>query len=37
MLDKVHVNPDFELLEKTDPEVAEAIKGEVLRQHGNWR
>jgi glycine hydroxymethyltransferase len=33
-LDEVHVNQDFEQLEKIDPEVAAAIKGEVLRQHG---
>jgi glycine hydroxymethyltransferase len=34
MLDKVDVNEDFALLEKTDPEVASAIRGEVARQHG---
>ena len=34
MTQDVHVNPDFELLEKVDPEVAEAITGEVHRQHG---
>lgn len=28
------MNEDFELLEKTDPEVAAAIRGEVQRQHG---
>jgi glycine hydroxymethyltransferase len=31
---KSHVNEDFTVLEKTDPEVAEAIRGEVSRQHG---
>jgi glycine hydroxymethyltransferase len=30
--DKVWISEDFELLEKTDPDVAEAIKMEVLRQ-----
>ena len=34
MLDKVYVNQDFEFLDKVDPEVASAIKGEVVRQHG---
>ena len=34
MLENVYVNSDFELLEQTDPEVADAIKGEVLREHG---
>lgn len=34
MIDSIHVDQDFELLEKTDPEVANAIKGEVMRQHG---
>jgi glycine hydroxymethyltransferase len=33
-VDGVYVNEDFELLEKTDPEVAAAIRGEVMRQHG---
>ncbi|MCZ6766426.1 MAG: serine hydroxymethyltransferase, partial [bacterium] len=33
-MDSIHAVSDFELLEKTDPEVANAIKGEVLRQHG---
>jgi glycine hydroxymethyltransferase len=30
--DKVWISEDFELLEKTDPDVADAIKREVLRQ-----
>jgi glycine hydroxymethyltransferase len=30
--DKVWISEDFELLEKTDPDVADAIKNEVLRQ-----
>jgi glycine hydroxymethyltransferase len=30
--DKVWISEDFELLERTDPDVAEAIKNEVLRQ-----
>jgi len=32
--DKVWISEDFELLEKTDPDVADAIKREVLRQDG---
>jgi len=31
---KVLISPDFELLEQTDSEVADAIKGELHRQHG---
>ena len=31
---KVHVDEDFELLKQNDPEVADAISREVLRQHG---
>ena len=34
MKDKVWISEDFELLEKTDPDVADAIKREVLRQDG---
>ena len=34
MGDKVSTDTDFEVLEKTDPEVADAIKLEVQRQHG---
>ena len=34
MSENVHISEDFELLEKIDPEVAEAIKREVLRQDG---
>jgi len=34
VVDKTYANEDFELLQRTDPEVADAIKGEVLRQHG---
>lgn len=32
--EKMEISPDFELLEKTDPEIADAIRREVLRQHG---
>jgi len=32
--DKVWISEDFELLEKVDPDVADAIKKEVLRQDG---
>ena len=34
VLNKSHVNQDFELLQKTDPEIAAAIDAEVVRQHG---
>jgi glycine hydroxymethyltransferase len=32
--DKVYADTDFEVLEKTDPEVADAVRLEVQRQHG---
>jgi glycine hydroxymethyltransferase len=34
LLEKMHISKDFELLEAVDAEVAEAIKLEVLREHG---
>ena len=34
MSESVHISEDFEFLEKIDPDVAAAIKGEVLRQDG---
>lgn len=33
-MDDVYIDKDFEALEATDPEVADAIKGEIRREHG---
>jgi len=30
----IHISRDFALLEETDPEIANSIKGEIMRQHG---